>query len=90
MVVVREEDIGEVDLAAWDINRLEGVDEGLVEALDVVVFGRVSDGGEGRLGLRKDSFCILWGGHGADDEKGAQGLAQQSSWVKHLKLVKSI
>ena len=43
VVVVGEEDIGEVDLAVWDVNQLEGVDEGFIEALDVVVVGRVDD-----------------------------------------------
>ena len=85
MVVVREEYIGEVDLAAWDIDRLEGVDKGLVEALDVIIVGRADDGGEGRLGLCEDIFHIFGGVHGADNEEGAQGLARQVSWVKNLK-----
>ena len=84
VVVVGEEDIGEVDLAAWDVDQLEGVDEGLVEELDVVVFGRANNGRKGRLGLHKEIFRILGGGHGADDEEGVQGLVRQSSWVKIL------
>ena len=85
VVVFREEDIGEVDLAAWDVDRLEGVDKGLLEALDVVIVGRADDGGKGRLGLREEIFLILGGVHGADYEEGAQGLARQPSWVKKLK-----
>ena len=85
MVVVGEEDIGDVDLAAWDVDRLKGVDEGLVEALDIVVVGRADDGGEGCLGLRKEIFRILVGAHGDNKKKGAQGLAWRSSWVKKLK-----
>ena len=68
---------------------MEGVDEGLIEALDVVVVGRARDGGGGRLGLREEIFHILGGGHGADDEEGGKGLARRSSWVKKLKLVNS-
>ena len=47
----REEDFGQVDRAAGDVNRLQGVDERLVEALDVVVVWRSDNGGEGRLSL---------------------------------------
>ena len=61
VVVVVEEDIGEVELAAWDVDRLEGVDKGFAEALDLVVVGRTDDGGEGRLGLREEIFCALGG-----------------------------
>ena len=75
MIAVGEEDAGEVDFAAWDVDQLEGVDKGLVEALDIVVVGRDEDGGEGCLGFREGIFCVLGGGHCADDEAGAQGLA---------------
>ena len=75
VVVVGEEDIVEVNLSAWGVNRLEGVDKGLVEALDIVVVGRDEDGGEGLLGFREGIFCVLGGSHCADDEAGAQGLA---------------
>ena len=84
MVVVGEEDIVEVNLSAWGVNRLEGVDKGLVEALDVVVIGRANDGGKGCLGIREEIFRIFRGGHGADNEEGAQGLERRSSWVKIL------
>ena len=84
VVVAVEEDIGEVDLAAWNVNRLEGVDKVLVEALDVVFVGPADDGGEGRLCLREEIFRILGCGHGADDKEGSQRLARLSSWVKSL------
>ena len=90
MVVFREEDIGEVDLTAWEVDRLEGAEKGLVEALDVVIVGRSNNGDEGCLGLREEIFFILGGGHGANDEEGEQGLARRPSWVKKLKGVKSI
>ena len=90
VVVAGDEDIVEVDLANWDVDQLEGVDKGLVEALDFVIVGRTNDGGEGCLGLREEIFCILGDGHGADDKEGEQGLARGSSWVKKLELVKSI
>ena len=61
VLVVGEEDIGEVEFSAWDVNRLEGVDEGLVEALDVVAIGRAENAGEGRLGLRKENLLHPWG-----------------------------
>ena len=77
VIVVGEEDIGEVNLAAWDVNRLEDVDEGLIEAINVVVVGSADDGGEGRLEFREEIFCVLGGGHCADDEEaGVQGLAR--------------
>ena len=84
VVVVGEEDIGEADLAAWDIDRLEDVDEGLIEVLEVVGVERTDDKDEGRLGLCEEIFCILGGGHGADNEEGVQGLARRSSWEKSL------
>ena len=68
MVLVREEDVGQVDRASGDVDRLQGVDERLVEALDVVVIWLADDGGEGRLGLRKEILGILGGGHGFDCE----------------------
>ena len=46
---------------------MEGVDKGLVEALDVFIVGRDDNGGEGCLGLREEIFRILGGGHGAND-----------------------
>ena len=42
--LVREGDVGQVDRAAGEVNRLQGVDERLVEALDVVVVRRADDG----------------------------------------------
>ena len=58
---------------------MEGVDKGLVEALDVFIVGRDDNGGEGCLGLREEIFRIFRGGHGADNEEGAQGLERRSS-----------
>ena len=49
-----------------DVNQLECIDEGLVEAFDVVFVGRAVKGGEGRLGLREEIFCVLGGSHGSD------------------------
>ena len=77
MIVVGEEDVGEANLAAQDVNKLESVDEGLVELLDVVVVGRADDRGEGRLSFCEEIFSVLGGGHCADDkETRAQGLAR--------------
>ena len=45
VILVREEDVGEVDLAARDVDRLTSVDEGFVEPLGFVVVGRADDGG---------------------------------------------
>ena len=53
VIVFGEENVGEIDCAAWDIDRLGCVDEGLVEAFEVVVVGRANNGGEGCLGLRE-------------------------------------
>ena len=68
VVLVREEDVRQDDRAAGDIDRFQGVDERPVEALDVVVVRRSDDGGEGRLGLRKEIFGVLGGGHVFDCE----------------------
>ena len=51
VIVVGEEDVGEVDLAARDVDRLESIDKGFVEPLDVVVVGRANDGGKRPPGL---------------------------------------
>ena len=69
VIIVREEYVGEVNLAAWDVDQLKSVDEGLVEAIDVVVIGRANNWGEGSLGLRKEIFCVLGGGHCTDDKE---------------------
>ena len=58
-----------------DVDQLECIDEGLVEAFDVVFVGRAVKGGEGRLGLREEIFRVLMGGHGSDD-KGEEDGAQ--------------
>ena len=77
MIAVGEEDVGEVNFPARDVDRLESVDGGLVEAIDVVVVGCADDGGKGRLGFREEIFCVLGGGRCADaEEMGAQGLPQ--------------
>ena len=68
MIVVREENVGEIDRAARDVDQLECVDERLVEAFDVVVVWRANDGGDGRLGLREEIFCVLRGCHGSDSK----------------------
>ena len=68
MVLVRKEDAGQINRAAWDINQLYCVDERFIEALYVVVVRRSDDGGEGRLGLCEAIFSVLGGGHGADRE----------------------
>ena len=62
--LVCEEDVGQVDRAAEDIDRLQGIDKRLVEALDAVVIRSADDGGEGRLSLRDEIFGILGSGHG--------------------------
>ena len=74
VVVVGEENVGEIDRAARDVNRLECVDKGLVEAFDVVVVGRANNGGEGRLVLRGEIFCVIGGGHGSDNKGNEEGL----------------
>ena len=54
---------------------MECVDERLFEAFDVVIVRRAHDKGEGHLGLHKEIFCVLGGGHGSDnkgDKEGAQ------------------
>ena len=66
--LVREEDFIQVDRAARDVDRLQSVDERLVEALDVVVVWRTDNRGKGRLGLREEIFSVLGGGHGFDRE----------------------
>ena len=68
MVLVRKEDAGQINRAAWDVNQLYCVDERLIEALYVVVVRRSDDGGEGRLGLCEAIFSVLGGGHGSDRE----------------------
>ena len=47
---------------------MQCVDERLIEALDVVVVRRANNRGEGRLGLREEIFCVLWGSHGSERE----------------------
>ena len=74
VVVVGEENVGEIHRAAWDVDQLECVDEGLVEAFDVVVVGRANNGGKGRLGLREELFCVLGCGHGSDNEGDKDGV----------------
>ena len=49
---------------------MECVDKRLVEALDVLVVWRADDGGEGRLGLRKEISCVLGGSNGSDGKGG--------------------
>ena len=61
--LVREEDFGKVDRAARDVNRLQGVDLRIVEALDVVIVWRADDGGEGCLSLREEILGDLGSGH---------------------------
>ena len=61
--LVCEEYVGQVDRAAGDVNRLQGIDERLVEAIDVVVVWRADDGVEGRLSLREEIFGVLGSGH---------------------------
>ena len=68
VIAVREANVGEIDHAAWDVDRLECIDKRLVEAFDVVVVQSADDGGEGRLGLREEFFRILGGSHGSDRE----------------------
>ena len=77
VIVVEEEDIREVALAAWGFDWLEGVDEGLLEALAVFFVGRADDRGKIRLGFCEEISCVFGGGHCANDkEVGAQGLAR--------------
>ena len=63
VVLVREEDVRKVDRAARDIDRLQGVDERLVEALDIVVVRSADNGGEGCLSLREEILGDLGSGH---------------------------
>ena len=44
---------------------MECVDKRLIEALDVVVW-RADNGGEGRLGLREEIFCVPRSSHSSD------------------------
>ena len=77
VIVVGEEDFGEANLSAKDVNQLESVDKGFVDPLDVVVVGRANDGGKGRLCFREEIFYFLGGGHCVDyEETGEQGLAR--------------
>ena len=77
VIVFGEEDVKEVDLAARDVDRLDSVDEGFVEPLDVIIVRRADDGGEGRLGFCEEIVCVLGSGHCSDDElTGVQGLEE--------------
>ena len=73
VVVVGEENVGEIDRAARDFIWLECVEEVLIEAFDIVVVGRADNGGESCLVLREELFRILWGDHGSDDEGDKEG-----------------
>ena len=55
-----------MDRAARDVDRLEYIDELLVEAFDIVIVQRADNGGEGPLGLCEGIFCVLGGIHGSD------------------------
>ena len=68
VVIVREDNDGEIDRAAQDVDQLECIYEGFVEAFDIVILGCAENGGKGRLGLRQEIFCVLGGGRGSDDE----------------------
>ena len=81
VVGVIEQDVGEVNCTAGDVDRLEGVDEGFVEPLDIVVVRRADDGGEGGLRLRKEvlgnlgscrrpRWCLPVGGSGGRERSG--------------------
>ena len=59
IIIVGEEDDGEVNLATLDVNRLESVDKGFIEPLEVVVVGRTNNGGEVLLGFREEIFCVF-------------------------------
>ena len=63
VVSVREQDAGEVDGAAGDVDLLEGVDERLGEPLDIVVVRRANDGGEGHLRLSEEVLGDLGSCH---------------------------
>ena len=60
---IGEQDVGEVDRAAGDVDGLEGVDKRLVEPLDTVVVRRADDGGEGGLRLREEVLGNLGSCH---------------------------
>ena len=68
VIVVQEENVGEIDRAARDVDRMECVDKRLVDVFDVIVLWRVDDGGERRMGLREETFCFLWGSHVSDSK----------------------
>ena len=76
LIVVREDNVGDINRATRDINRLECVDERLVEAFDVVVVLRADDGGKGRLGICEEIFRFLRVGHGSDGE----GYEEGAQW----------
>ena len=82
VVGVQEQEVGEVDGAAGDVDRLKGVDERLGEPLDIVVVRRAGDGGEGGLRLREEVLgnlrschCPWWcrPGGGSDGSGGSGG-----------------
>ena len=55
VVVAREENVGEIDRAARDVDRLECVDKGLFEAFDVVVVGGANNRGKAAWASAKSS-----------------------------------
>ena len=63
MAGVREQEVGEVDGAAGDVNLLKGVDERLGEPLDSVAVRRADDGIEGGLRLREEVLGDLGSCH---------------------------
>ena len=63
VVGVREQNAGEVNGAAGDVDRLEGVDKRLGEPLDIVVVRRADDGGEGGLRLNEEVLGDLGSCH---------------------------
>ena len=63
VVGVREQEVGEVDGAAGEVNPLKGVDERLDESLDIVIVWLSDDGGEGSLRLREEVLVNLGSCH---------------------------
>ena len=63
VIGVRQQEVGEVDGAAGDVDRLKGVDECLGETLDIVVVWRADDESEGGLRLREEVLGDLGSCH---------------------------
>ena len=59
MVGVREQEVGEVDITAGDVDRMKGVDESLDEPLGIIVVQRANDGVKAACASVKSSLETL-------------------------------